>query len=44
MTIRKKLIVIQLVTAFVVLASGSAVFVVNAQRQFRVATTQWGGR
>jgi nitrogen fixation/metabolism regulation signal transduction histidine kinase len=35
MTIRKKLIVIQLVTAFVVLASGSAVFVVNAQCQFR---------
>ena len=35
MTIRKKLIVIQLVTAFVVLGSGSAVFVVNAQRQFR---------
>ena len=35
MTIRKKLIAIQLVTAFVVLASGSAVFVVNAKRQFR---------
>jgi hypothetical protein len=37
MTIRKKLIIIQLLTASVVLVLGSGVFVFNEIRQFRLA-------